>query len=151
MKKPTNPKDAVGIKKMPMSVVPAPVLAEVGIGMMEGAMKYGRHNYRAIGVRGSVYYDATMRHLMSWWEGEDIDPDSKLSHISKAITSLIVLRDAMIRQNWVDDRPPVSPHDWMQRLNEHAEMLLAKYPSPVEAYTELGEQMKQLLAEQDAA
>ena len=151
MKKPSNPKDAVGIKKMPMSVVPAPVLAEVGIGMMEGALKYGRHNYRAIGVRGSVYYDATMRHLMSWWEGEDIDPDSKLSHISKAITSLVVLRDAMMRQNWVDDRPPVSPHDWMQRLNEHAEALLAKYPSPVEAYTELGEQMKMLLVEQDAA
>lgn len=151
MKKPSNPKDAVGVRKTPMSVVPAPVLAEVGIGMMEGALKYGRHNYRAIGVRGSVYYDATMRHLMSWWEGEDIDPDSKLSHISKAITSLVVLRDAMIRQNWIDDRPPVSPHNWMQRLNEHAETLLAKYPSPVEAYTELGQQMKQILCEQDAA
>lgn len=133
--KPTNPKDAMGIKKVPMSVVPATVMAEVAVGMMEGALKYGRHNYRAIGVRGSVYYDATMRHLMAWWEGEDVDPDSQLSHITKAITSLTVLRDAMIRENWVDDRPPVSPDEWLKPLNERAEALIKKYPSPVPAYT----------------
>ena len=78
--KPTNPKDAVGIKKAPMSTVSAAVLAEVGVGMLEGALKYGRHNYRGVGVRASVYYDATIRHLFSWWEGEDTDPDSQLSH-----------------------------------------------------------------------
>lgn len=74
--KPTNPKDAFGIKKASLSCVSSPVLMELGIAMQEGACKYGRHNYRVIGVRGSVYYDATLRHLMSWWEGEDIDPDS---------------------------------------------------------------------------
>ena len=106
--KPTNPKDAVGIRKVPMSTVPATVLAEVGVAMLEGASKYGRHNFRAIGVRGSVYYDGTMRHLMAWWEGEDIDPDSGMSHITKAITSLVVLRDAMIQGKFTDDRPPRS-------------------------------------------
>ena len=97
--KPTNPKDTVGIKKAPMSTVSAPVMIEVGLAMMEGARKYGRHNYRAIGIRASVYFDASMRHLLSWWEGEDIDPDSGLSHITKAISSLMVLRDAMIQSN----------------------------------------------------
>ena len=51
--KPTNPKDAVGIKKTPFSVLPTPVLVEAALGMAEGALKYGRHNYRAIGVRTS--------------------------------------------------------------------------------------------------
>lgn len=134
--KPSNPKDAVGVKKAPMSVVPTPVIAEVAIGMLEGALKYGRHNYRVIGVRGSVYYDATMRHLMAWWEGEDIDPDSALSHITKAITSLVVLRDAMIRDNWVDDRPPRSTDGWMRELDKRVEALLAKYPNPIPAYLE---------------
>lgn len=106
--KPTNPKDAIGIRKAPMSCVPCGVLAEIGVGMLEGASKYGRHNYRAVGVRASVYYDATMRHLMSWWEGEDIDPDSGMSHIAKAITSLVVLRDAMMQGKVADDRPPRS-------------------------------------------
>lgn len=102
----TNPKDLVGVRKVPMSTVPATVLAEIGVAMLEGASKYGRHNYRAVGVRGSVYYDGVMRHLMAWWEGEDLDPDSGMSHVTKAITSLVVLRDAMMQGKFTDDRPP---------------------------------------------
>lgn len=132
--KPTNPKDALGIKKVPMSTIPSPVLAELGVAMLEGAMKYGRHNYRVIGVRGSVYYDAVMRHMLSWWEGENIDPDSGLNHITKAIASLVVLRDAMIQGNWVDDRPPASK-EWINEFNGRVQALINKYPDPVEPYT----------------
>ena len=107
--KDTNPKDAVGIGKIPYSTVPASVMAEVGVGMLEGACKYGRHNYRVTGVRASVYYDAAQRHMTDWWEGQDIDPDSQLSHITKAICSLVVLRDAMIQSKFNDDRPPKVP------------------------------------------
>jgi hypothetical protein len=134
--KPSNPKDAFGIKKASISCIPAPVLFEVGIGMQEGACKYGRHNYRAIGVRSSVYYDATMRHLMSWWEGEDTDPDSGLSHITKAITSLVVLRDAMMQQKMTDDRP-IKSLPFLPELNKKAEALFEKYPDPVAPYTEV--------------
>jgi hypothetical protein len=138
--KDTNPKDSVGIKKVPISPVSGPVMLEVGLGMLEGACKYGRHNYRDAGVRGSVYYDATFRHLMAWWEGEDTDPDSGLSHITKAITSLVVLRDSMIRQNWIDDRPPKSPDGWINEYNRIAAKILNKYPAPVPAYTQTNTQ-----------
>jgi len=124
--KSTNPKDAIGISKAPMSTVSAAVLAEVGVAMLEGASKYGRHNYRAAGVRSSVYYDATMRHLMAWWEGEDTDPDSGMSHITKAITSLVVLRDAMIQDMCTDDRPPRSA-EFYARLNTLASEVLARH------------------------
>ena len=106
--KDTNPKDAIGIRKAPMSTVPGNVIAEIGVAMLEGASKYGRHNYRAAGVRASVYYDAAMRHLISWWEGEDIDPDSGMSHITKLLACMTVLRDAMHQDMWEDDRPPRS-------------------------------------------
>lgn len=121
----TNPKDMVGTRKAPMSTVPANVIAEVGVAMLEGASKYGRHNYRIAGVRSSVYYDAVMRHLMAWWEGEDIDPDSGMSHITKAITSLVVLRDAMMQGMATDDRPPVSV-PFYAALNEKAGFILDK-------------------------
>lgn len=126
--KETNPKDAVGIGKAPLSTVSAAVLMEVGVAMLEGARKYGRHNWRAAGIRYSVYYDAAMRHLMDWWEGEDLDPDSKLSHVTKAITTLIVLRDAMIQEMVTDDRPPPSPKGWLAKLNARAAALLVEYP-----------------------
>lgn len=124
--KQTNPKDIVGTQKAPMSTVSAPVLAEIGVAMLEGACKYGRHNYRAVGVRASVYYDATMRHLMSWWEGEDTDPDSGMSHVTKAITSLVVLRDAMIQGMVTDDRAPVS-NEFYTELNHKAKLIIEKY------------------------
>ena len=39
--KDSNPKDAVGCKKVPMSTVSAPVLMEMGLAMLEGDRKYG--------------------------------------------------------------------------------------------------------------
>lgn len=134
--KESNPKDAIGIKKVSVSTVPQTVLAEVAVGMMEGSRKYGRHNYRDIGVRTSVYYDATLRHLMAFWEGEDIDPYSGLSHVTKAITSLVVLRDAMINNKCVDDRPPRIPSEFWIDLQKKVDDLFERYPESVEPYTE---------------
>lgn len=136
-KKDTNPKDAVGIKKVPFSTISAPVIAELGLAMMEGARKYGAHNYRAAGVRASVYYDATFRHLTAWWEGEDIDPLSGLSHVTKAIASLTVLRDAMIFSMLNDDRPPKAPEGWQEELNKKAGELIEKFPNAVPPVTQL--------------
>lgn len=135
--KDTNPKDGIGIKKAYLSTVPATVLFEVGLAMLEGARKYRRHNYRIAGVRASVYYDACLRHLTQWWEGEDIDPDSGLNHVIKAIACLIVLRDSMKIGNWKDDRPPKVPAGWMKELNEKAKEIIEKYPEELIPYTAL--------------
>jgi hypothetical protein len=134
--KDTNPKDAVGITKTPFSTIPMPVLAEVGVAMAEGAFKYGRHNYRTAGVRASVYFDATMRHLAAWWEGEDIDPDSGVSHVTKAIASLMVMRDSARRGNWNDDRPPKVNDEFLKELNGVTKKLIEKYPEPVKPHTQ---------------
>lgn len=136
--KPTNPKDAVGCQKPPSSTVAQEVMAEVGVAMLEGACKYGRHNYREIGVRASIYYDALRRHVDRWWEGQDIDPDSGLSHITKAIACLVVLRDAEINNKLNDDRPPKVPEEFWEKLEKVTKELLKKYPEPKEPYTALG-------------
>lgn len=133
--KETNPKDSVGTGKVPFSTVPSEVTAEVGLAMLEGARKYGRHNYRAVGVRASVYYDAALRHLTAWWEGQDIDPDSGLSHIVKCLACLYVLRDSQNIGNWVDDRPPSLTDDWISELNKAAKDLIEKYPEAAKVYT----------------
>jgi hypothetical protein len=133
--KDTNPKDAVGTKKVPLSTVPCGPLLHAGLAMLEGARKYGRHNYRAAGIRASVYYDAVIaRHLMPWWEGEDDDPDSGLCHIDKAIAGLLVLRDSMLKGNWVDDRPIQNPID-LPGLNRKAAEIIERYPDAKEPFT----------------
>jgi len=102
---------------------------EVGVAMFEGALKYGRHNYRGVGVRASVYFDATNRHLEDWWEGQDLDPGSGLSHITKAIASLYVMRDAMIMGKFEDDRPPrlANFQAFTDDLNSKVADLLSRY------------------------
>jgi len=113
-----NPKQACGRSKASMSSVPPRVLLELGIGMGEGAIKYGPYNYRESVIVESDYYDALMRHIFAYWEGENIDPDSQMSHITKAICTLVVWRDAMIGDNTEDDRPPASEDGWMEDLNK---------------------------------
>lgn len=151
--KQSNPKDAVGSKKARwFSYVPLRVMAWVGLALLEGARKYGRHNYREAGVRASVYVDACVNgHLQKWWEGEDIDPDTceldaagkpvlstGLNHIDKAIASLIVLRDGMLQGNWVDDRPPsiAHPEEFWPDLDKRAAAIIARYPDAKEPFTE---------------
>ena len=129
--KPTNPKDIAGSSKVPMnSMLSGAVMGEVALALFEGALKYGRHNYRQDGVRASVYYDAVGRHLSAWWEGEDVDEESGLSHITKAIAGLHILRDCSIRGMCNDDRPPKTA-DFMKELNNKTKALIEKYPNPV--------------------
>ena len=138
--KPTNPKDQVGVKKWRQFFpVPCRVMWEVGVAMLEGARKYGRFNYREAGVLASIYVDAAKGHIDCWVEGEDLDPDTGLSHITKAIASLTVLRDGMLQGNFVDDRPPRH-----EKLDEHRAMLqgvvdrmFEAHPEPVDPFTEL--------------
>lgn len=139
-KKKTNPKDGLGICKVPIHVVSMQVLSEIGLAMMEGGRKYGSHNYRDAGVKASVYIDAVWRHLfLQWWEGEDIDKDSGLSHIIKAIASLVVLRDSILMNNWEDDRPISHPNGPdIERLNTKASKIIDKYPNCVEPFLEKG-------------
>ena len=136
--KDTNPKDAVGTKKWRQyCTVPTTIIWELGVAMLEGARKYGRHNYRVAGVRASVYIDAAKGHIDQWWEGEDTDEDSKLNHIIKAIASLAVLRDAMIQDRWVDDRPPRTDLDKLRAdLQVAVDGIFERIPDAKDAYLE---------------
>lgn len=134
--KKTNPKDAVGVRKAPITTIPLTVISELGIAMLEGARKYGRHNYRVDGVRASVYIDAVFRHISKWWEGEDLDPDSELNHITKAIASLVVLRDAQICGNCTDDRPPKSPKKHFEDMDVKASKIIDKYKEAKDPFME---------------
>ena len=134
--KESNPKDGVGTRKWrQFTVVPFTVLWELGVVLLEGSRKYGRHNYRAIGVRSSVYVDAALGHIHQWWEGEDDDPDSGVCHITHAIASLTVLRDAMLNDKWSDDRPPPANIEKIRAdLQKKVEAIIDRHPTPKPPY-----------------
>ena len=102
--KPTNPKDAIGSDKLPLHLWPETATATGCLGLLEGALKYGRSNWRETGVRASIYVDALRRHVAAWFEGEDDDPDSGMPHLGHALACLAIIIDAQAAGRLNDDR-----------------------------------------------
>jgi hypothetical protein len=102
--KPTNPKDIIGSTKLPLHLWPTTATAMGCIGLLEGATKYGRQNWRAAGVRASIYVDACKRHLDAWFEGEEVAPDSGVPHLANALACLAIIVDAQAAGKLTDDR-----------------------------------------------
>lgn len=102
--KPTNPKDLIGAGKLPLHLWPETATAMGSIALLEGALKYGRANWRHAGVRASIYVDALRRHIGAWFEGEEVAPDSGVPHLANALACLAILVDAQAAGKLVDDR-----------------------------------------------
>jgi hypothetical protein len=114
--KSSNPKDAVGSNKIPMHLFPETARVYGALGLLDGMLKYGRANWREIGVRASIYYDAACRHLDAWFEGEELDPDSGLPHLCHAIACLAIIIDAKEAGKLKDDRQ--YPAYWRETINK---------------------------------
>lgn len=104
-----NPKTAVGRLKPPVRAIPPSAIIALGLAMENGELKYGLMNWRTRDVSSSVYYDAAMRHLMSWWDGEDRAADSNVHHLAHVMACCAILIDAEINGNLHDDRPARGP------------------------------------------
>ncbi len=122
--KPTNPKDAIGSGKLPIHLWPTTATALGSLGLLDGMLKYGRSNWRASGVRASIYFDAANRHLNAWFEGEDCDPDSGLPHLAHALACLAIVVDAQAAGKLNDDRMhPGGYRTLMNQLTGHVPRL----------------------------
>lgn len=107
--KPTNPKDAIGVTKLPLHLVPDTLTVYASLGFLEGALKYGKFNWRKASVRLSIYLDALERHLTKFRNGEWADQKSGVPHLSNALSCIGIILDAHLCGKLVDDRPPACP------------------------------------------
>lgn len=104
--KPTNPKDAIGVSKAPMHLVPGSAKAYLAMAFLEGALKYGKYNWRIAGVRASIYLDAMERHMEKFKNGEDVDQATKVPHLASVMACCAIILDADLVGKLNDDRPP---------------------------------------------
>jgi hypothetical protein len=148
--KPSNPKDLVGSRKVPVELVPMAGTYETALAFLEGALKYGRFNWRIAGVRSSIYCAAMLRHIAKWWNGSDRDPLTRVKHLANARACIDILIDAEWSGKLTDDRPPRQPEieariDEMQDIVAHLQDLfkdcrpkqytIADPPSPLVDYS----------------
>lgn len=126
--KPTNPKEDIGSDKLPIHLWPETATALGCLGLLDGALKYGRSNFRPMGVRASIYNDAVRRHMGAWFEGEDNDPDSGLPHLAHALANLAILVESIAKGNLNDDRMySTNYRAWLDSLTPHVPRLKEKH------------------------
>lgn len=110
----TNPKDLIGMKKDPISLVPPEGIKQIARAMKYGAYEakqsdgtkgYGPYNWRNKQVQYSIYLDAILRHTLALVDGNDTDTDSGQHHLAHIGANVCLVLDAIKHQNLIDNRP----------------------------------------------
>lgn len=104
----TNPKDDIGMTKVPMHLIPGSAKAYLAMAFLEGALKYGKYNWRVAGVRASIYLDAMERHLEKFKGGDWCDPITRVPHLASIMACCAIILDAEHVGKLTDDRPPLA-------------------------------------------
>lgn len=104
-----NPKDVIGSTKMPLHLCMGPARIYWCLGQVEGMLKYGKVNWRTVGVRVSIYLDAMERHMVKFAEGQWADPVTRVPHLGSVMACSGIIIDAHEAGNLVDDRPRPMP------------------------------------------
>lgn len=73
------------------SLLPTGVLTSVLKVLEYGAKKYSVNNWQHVENPRERYYDAAMRHLYAWFNGEPKDQETGESHLAHAICCLLFL------------------------------------------------------------
>jgi hypothetical protein len=99
-----DPKGAAGALKTPLGLIPPYAMEQTAWAHKHGAEKYGPFNWRDTKVCASTYINAMMRHLNAWRDGENLDPESGISHLAHIACSCNILMDADYCGTLMDDR-----------------------------------------------
>ena len=100
----SNPKDRCGLKKAPLRLVPWVSIIQLARVMKLGADKYGEVNWREKKPRLTVYFEAALRHLLAYADGQNTDPESGESHLAHVMANMAILLDAESCNCLLDDR-----------------------------------------------
>lgn len=71
-----------------------------------GAKKYNDRNWER-GMDWGRVYAALQRHLLAWWGGQNLDPETGLSHLHHADACLAFLQTYEARNIGQDTRPVI--------------------------------------------
>jgi hypothetical protein len=99
-----DPKGAAGALKTPLGLIPPFAMEQTALAHKLGAEKYGPFNWRDTGVCVSTYINAIMRHINAFRDGENLDPESGISHLAHIACSCNILLDADYCDTLQDDR-----------------------------------------------
>jgi len=102
-----NPKEAIGLTNLPLTLVSPLLNAYACIGKLNGKEKYGMSNYNASPVLMSIYLDAIRRHFDKILAGQIVDASDNVPHWSAILANIDIIVSAEAAGTLIDDRPLV--------------------------------------------
>lgn len=90
--------------KLPMHLIPVSTEKAIAEVLQAGAKKYAERNWER-GFNWSIPYACARRHLMKWWDGEDLDSETGLNHLKHALCNIAMLIEFLDTYKKGDDRP----------------------------------------------
>lgn len=91
--------------KPEFELLPFELLSGVNKILQYGRDKYGIENWKKDGFQLSRAYNALFRHMIAFWNGEDIDKESGLSHLDHAMCNLLFMKYHLLNKPESDNRP----------------------------------------------
>lgn len=119
-----NAKDRIGVTKIPLGLMPVAALVHCCLALFDGVLKYTKANWRKEKISASIYYDAALRHIYKYIEGQENDADSGVHHLGHAMACLAILLDARETDNLIDDRPFKGSPELVDAAKEEVTRLL---------------------------
>ena len=110
-----------GQKSERHDLVVASFISELAEVCGKGAEKYSDDNWRR-GYSWRLSYGAMQRHIRAFWTGEDLDPETGLSHLAHAAWHCMVLWKYSTAPQYAqfDDRPDLPELDHLVDLLNQA-------------------------------
>lgn len=90
-------------EKPPLALLSTFALLETGKVLQYGAAKYGPDNWRK-GLAWRRLTSAALRHILAFNEGEDLDPETSLSHLAHAMCMIMFVLESTQTHPELDDR-----------------------------------------------
>ena len=101
---------ASGIKydseKPKMNLLPPKAIVEISKVLTFGAEKYDAENWRKLDDLQNRYTAGALRHIFAHMDGEELDPETSLSHLAHAMWCLLFKLEVELENAKIEEEEP---------------------------------------------
>ncbi len=93
-------------KKPKMNLLPPKAIVEVAKVLTFGAQKYGPENWKELEDLQNRYLAGALRHIFAHMDGEQLDPETGLSHMAHALCCLLFKLEIELENAKIEEERP---------------------------------------------
>ena len=90
-------------KKPKMNLLPPKAIVEISKVLTFGAAKYDAENWRKLDDLQNRYTAGALRHIFAHMDGEELDPETNLSHLAYAMCCLLFKLEIELEERFKEE------------------------------------------------